>query len=55
MPAVMDYVFKALSDPTRRAIFEHLARDYEGDREQVNAIDAFLASVAVSAPWSRRQ
>jgi L-threonate 2-dehydrogenase len=37
------------------SLFEHLARDYEGDREQVNAIDAFLASVAVSAPWSRRQ
>jgi DNA-binding transcriptional ArsR family regulator len=29
MPAVTDYVFKALSDPTRRAIFEHLARDGE--------------------------
>jgi DNA-binding transcriptional ArsR family regulator len=29
MPAVTDNVFKALSDPTRRAIFEHLSRDGE--------------------------
>jgi DNA-binding transcriptional ArsR family regulator len=29
MPAVTDHVFKALSDPTRRAIFEHLSRDGE--------------------------
>ena len=27
MPAVADHLFKALADPTRRAIFEHLARD----------------------------
>jgi DNA-binding transcriptional ArsR family regulator len=27
--AVADDVFKALADPTRRAIFEHLARDGE--------------------------
>jgi DNA-binding transcriptional ArsR family regulator len=26
---IEDHVFKALSDPTRRAIFEHLARDGE--------------------------
>jgi DNA-binding transcriptional ArsR family regulator len=29
MPAMTDHVFKALSDPTRRAIFEHLTRDGE--------------------------
>ena len=29
MHAVTDNVFKALSDPTRRAIFEHLTRDGE--------------------------
>jgi DNA-binding transcriptional ArsR family regulator len=29
MAAVTDNVFKALSDPTRRAIFEHLSRDGE--------------------------
>lgn len=29
MPAVTDNLFKALSDPTRRAIFEHLSRDGE--------------------------
>jgi DNA-binding transcriptional ArsR family regulator len=29
MQAVTDDLFKALSDPTRRAIFEHLARDGE--------------------------
>ena len=29
MPAVTDKVFKALADPTRRAIFEHLSRDGE--------------------------
>ena len=29
MPVVADNLFKALSDPTRRAIFEHLARDGE--------------------------
>ena len=29
MPAMTDNVFKALSDPTRRAIFEHLTRDGE--------------------------
>jgi DNA-binding transcriptional ArsR family regulator len=29
MPAVADDVFKALSDPTRRSIFERLARDGE--------------------------
>jgi len=29
MPAVADEVFKALADPTRRAIFEHMARDGE--------------------------
>jgi DNA-binding transcriptional ArsR family regulator len=29
MPAMTDYLFKALSDPTRRAIFEHLTRDGE--------------------------
>src|SRR5271156_4045500 len=29
MTAVADNLFKALSDPTRRAIFEHLAREGE--------------------------
>ncbi len=29
MQAVADHVFKALADPTRRSIFEHLARDGE--------------------------
>ena len=29
MQVIEDHVFKALSDPTRRAIFEHLARDGE--------------------------
>ncbi len=29
MHAVADNLFKALSDPTRRAIFEHLSRDGE--------------------------
>src|SRR5277367_4848360 len=29
MQAVADNVFKALADPTRRAIFEHLAREGE--------------------------
>jgi DNA-binding transcriptional ArsR family regulator len=29
MQAVADDIFKALADPTRRAIFEHLARDGE--------------------------
>jgi DNA-binding transcriptional ArsR family regulator len=29
MPIVADSLFKALSDPTRRAIFEHLSRDGE--------------------------
>ncbi len=29
MQAIADNLFKALSDPTRRAIFEHLSRDGE--------------------------
>ena len=29
MPVVADNLFKALADPTRRAIFEHMARDGE--------------------------
>jgi len=29
MPAVADHVFKALADPTRRALFERLTRDGE--------------------------
>ena len=29
MTAVADNLFKALADPTRRAIFEHMARDGE--------------------------
>ena len=29
MPAVADHLFKALADPTRRALFERLTRDGE--------------------------
>jgi DNA-binding transcriptional ArsR family regulator len=35
MPAVADDIFKAVADPTRRAIFEHLA---EGGEQTVHAL-----------------
>ena len=39
-----DHVFAALSDPTRRAIFEHLARDGEQN------VRALTARAGVSQP-----
>ena len=45
MPAATDKVFKALSDPTRRAIFEHLSRDGE---QTVHAL-TFRAGVSQPA------
>jgi len=45
MQAVADKLFKALSDPTRRAIFEHLARDGE---QTVHAL-TFRAGVSQPA------
>ena len=42
--AVADDVFKALADPTRRAIFEHLARDGEQN------VRALTARAGVSQP-----
>ncbi len=44
MPAVTDNVFKALSDPTRRAIFEHLSRDGE------QTVHALTSRAGVSQP-----
>jgi DNA-binding transcriptional ArsR family regulator len=44
MPAVADDVFKALADPTRRAIFEHLARDGE------QTVHALTGRAGVSQP-----
>jgi DNA-binding transcriptional ArsR family regulator len=45
MQAVADNVFKALADPTRRAIFEHLSRDGE---QTVHAL-TFRAGVSQPA------
>ena len=45
MQTAMNYVFKALSDPTRRAIFEHLSRDGE---QTVHAL-TFRAGVSQPA------
>jgi DNA-binding transcriptional ArsR family regulator len=47
MPLIADHVFKALSDPTRRAIFEGLTRDGE---QTVHAITrcAGISQPAVS-------
>ncbi|HEY4776765.1 MAG TPA: metalloregulator ArsR/SmtB family transcription factor, partial [Candidatus Acidoferrales bacterium] len=42
--AIADNLFKALSDPTRRAIFEHLARDGE------QTVHALTARAGVSQP-----
>jgi DNA-binding transcriptional ArsR family regulator len=39
-----EHVFKALSDPTRRAIFEHLSRDGE------QTVHALTARAGVSQP-----
>jgi DNA-binding transcriptional ArsR family regulator len=44
MQAVADDVFKALADPTRRAIFERLARDGE------QTVHALTARAGVSQP-----
>jgi len=44
MQAVTDNVFKALADPTRRAIFEHLARDGE------QTVHALTGRAGVSQP-----
>ena len=44
MQAVVDHVFKALADPTRRAIFERLARDGE------QTVHALTARSGVSQP-----
>jgi DNA-binding transcriptional ArsR family regulator len=44
MPAVADNVFKALADPTRRAIFEHLAREGE------QTVHALTGRAGVSQP-----
>jgi DNA-binding transcriptional ArsR family regulator len=44
MPTVADDVFKALADPTRRALFERLARDGE------QTVHALTARAGVSQP-----
>lgn len=44
MQAGTDNVFKALADPTRRAIFEHLARDGE------QTVHALTGRAGVSQP-----
>jgi DNA-binding transcriptional ArsR family regulator len=44
MPALADPVFKALADPTRRAIFERLARDGE------QTVHALTSSAGISQP-----
>jgi DNA-binding transcriptional ArsR family regulator len=44
MSAVTDHVFKALADPTRRAIFERLARDGE------QTVHALTERAGVSQP-----
>ena len=44
MRAAPDELFKALADPTRRAIFEHLARDGE------QTVRALTARAGVSQP-----
>ena len=44
MPAMTDHVFKALSDPTRRAIFEHLTRHGE------HTVHALTNRAGVSQP-----
>jgi DNA-binding transcriptional ArsR family regulator len=44
MPAAPDHVFKALADPTRRAIFERLARSGE------HTVHALTEGAGVSQP-----
>jgi DNA-binding transcriptional ArsR family regulator len=44
MPAAPDFVFKALADPTRRAIFERLARHGE------HTVHALTERAGVSQP-----
>jgi DNA-binding transcriptional ArsR family regulator len=44
MPAVADHLFKALSDPTRRALFERLTRDGE------QTVHALTAPAGISQP-----
>jgi DNA-binding transcriptional ArsR family regulator len=44
MPVLADHVFKALSDPTRRAIFEGLARDGE------QTVHALTGRAGISQP-----
>jgi DNA-binding transcriptional ArsR family regulator len=48
MPPLADDVFKAIADPTRRALFEHLARDGE------QTVHALTASAGVSQPTVSR-
>ena len=47
MQAVADNLFKALSDPTRRAIFEHLCRDGEHNVRELTDL-AGVSQPAVS-------
>jgi DNA-binding transcriptional ArsR family regulator len=44
MPALVDDLFKALADPTRRALYERLARDGE------QTVHALTARAGVSQP-----
>ena len=44
IPVVADQVFRALSDPTRRSIFEHLSRDGE------QTVHALTSRAGVSQP-----
>ncbi len=44
MPAVADNLFKALADPTRRALFERLARDGE------QTVHALTSKAGISQP-----
>jgi len=44
MPSVADNLFRALADPTRRAIFEHLSRDGE------QTVHALTCRAGVSQP-----
>src|ERR1700758_2280308 len=44
MPAVTDHVFRALADPTRRGIFERLARDGE------QTVHALTGRAGISQP-----
>jgi DNA-binding transcriptional ArsR family regulator len=44
MQAVTNHVFRALADPTRRAIFEHLSRDGE------QTVHALTCRAGVSQP-----